>query len=162
VIWLQCSIPVFDGLLPEPHNSNILRLLSLCAQWHSLAKLRMHTDYTLDMLDSTTIALGRSFRAFTKHTCGAFKTFELHRETEARRRRQLRANPISGTPSTRLPKSFNLQTYKFHSLGDYAATIRRFGTSDSYTTEIVSVRNLPPSIKSFEHHTLERTGTSRL
>ena len=36
------------------------------------------------------------------------------------------------------PKSFNLSTYKIHALGDYARTIRLFGTTDSYTTQIVS------------------------
>jgi hypothetical protein len=35
------------------------------------------------------------------------------------------------------PKSFNLNTYKVHALGDYAATIRRYGTTDSYSTEPV-------------------------
>jgi len=34
-------------------------------------------------------------------------------------------------------KTFNLNTYKFHALGDYAATIRQFGTTDSYSTEMV-------------------------
>jgi len=35
-------------------------------------------------------------------------------------------------------KEFNLQTYKYHSLGDYADTICRFGTTDSFSTETVS------------------------
>jgi hypothetical protein len=34
-------------------------------------------------------------------------------------------------------KTFNLNTYKFHALGDYVATIRQFGTTDSYSTEMV-------------------------
>ncbi|KAH7918173.1 hypothetical protein BV22DRAFT_1025018, partial [Leucogyrophana mollusca] len=32
-------------------------------------------------------------------------------------------------------KLLNLQTYKYHALGDYPNTIRRFGTTDSYTTQ---------------------------
>jgi hypothetical protein len=44
--------------------------------------------------------------------------------------------------SHRRPKCFNLQTYKFHALGDYTNHIRRFGTTDSYTTEIVGIRIL--------------------
>jgi hypothetical protein len=36
------------------------------------------------------------------------------------------------------PKSFTLNTYKFHALGDYVDTIRTFGTTDSFTTELVS------------------------
>jgi hypothetical protein len=38
----------------------------------------------------------------------------------------------------RRPKKFNLQTYKYHCLGDYPAMIRRYGTSDSFSTEPVS------------------------
>ena len=36
------------------------------------------------------------------------------------------------------PKKLNVNTYKVHSLGDYARTIRRVGTTDSYSTVIVS------------------------
>jgi hypothetical protein len=39
--------------------------------------------------------------------------------------------------ATRQLKTFNLNTYKFHALGDYTATIRRYGTTDSYSTEAV-------------------------
>jgi hypothetical protein len=39
---------------------------------------------------------------------------------------------------SRRRKSFNLHTYKFHVLGDYVTSIRRFGTTDSYSTEPVS------------------------
>ena len=34
-------------------------------------------------------------------------------------------------------KTFNLSTYKGHSYGDYAKTIREYGTMDSYSTEPV-------------------------
>jgi hypothetical protein len=128
---------VFDGLLPEPYNQAVLKLLFTCAHWHGLAKLRMHTDHTLNILDETTIALGQRFRGFANETCPAFDTRELQREVDARQRRQSK-NKDASSGMTRRQKKFNLQTYKFHSLGDYAATIRRYGTCDSYTTEIVS------------------------
>jgi hypothetical protein len=35
-------------------------------------------------------------------------------------------------------KEFNLNTYKFHALGDVVETIRRYGTTESYSTEPVS------------------------
>ena len=35
------------------------------------------------------------------------------------------------------PKDFNLNTYKLHSLGDYANTIRQYGMTDSYSTQLV-------------------------
>lgn len=41
--------------------------------------------------------------------------------------------------SGRQPKQFNLKTYKFHALGDYCNTIRRFGTTDSYSTQPVGL-----------------------
>jgi hypothetical protein len=218
----QCIIPVFDGLLPEPHNSSILRLLFTCAHWHGLAKLRLHTDSTLCILDETTVSIGTEFRAFTAKTCAAFDTRELSREVEARKRRGLKrgrkkpasngqsvsgdqaatgaqsvpgvqatsnaqsvpreqatpnvqvalgdqaapnAQPASGNQTvfnvqvatndqsngTSIPDStncrrqngprrrkFNLRVYKYHALGDYAQTIRRLGTTDSFSTEPVS------------------------
>lgn len=139
IIHPQCIIPVFDGLLPEPHNTAVLQLLSVCAEWHGLAKLRMHTDHTLELFRQTTVTLGQKFRAFVKDTCSAFNTRELQREADARARRQAKNGTTAGTNSTRRPRTFNLQTYKFHALGDYEATIRRYGTTDSYSTEIVSV-----------------------
>jgi len=54
----------FDGLLPEPHNTYVLKLLFELAHWHGLAKLRMHTDATLDILSPVTTSLGNSLRTF--------------------------------------------------------------------------------------------------
>jgi len=39
----------------------------------------------------------------------------------------------------RRKKTLNLNTYKFHALGDYVETIKMYGTTDSYSTEPVSV-----------------------
>jgi hypothetical protein len=36
-------------------------------------------------------------------------------------------------------KKLNLSTYKFHALGDYANAIRQYGTTDSYSTQIVRI-----------------------
>jgi hypothetical protein len=154
---LQCAIPVFEGLLPEPHNTTILRLLFTCAHWHALAKLRMHTDQTLRILDDVTTQIGAEFRKFNNETCSAFDTRELSRESEARKRRQLKKgkssdcsnglnkhNSSSKSDGPR-PKRFNLRTYKYHALGDYPDTIRRFGTTDSYSTEPVSRSSIGPN-----------------
>ena len=43
----------------------------------------------------------------------------------------------SAAPSRKI-KSINLATYKMHALGDYVDTIKMYGTTDSYSTEIVS------------------------
>ncbi|KAG6906368.1 hypothetical protein DXG01_014299, partial [Tephrocybe rancida] len=155
---LQCAIPAFEGLLSEPHNTRLTELLFVCATWHGLAKLRVHTDDTLALLDEATLDLGHYLREFVTKTCSEFNTRELPREAEARSRQAVSAQkgklkktasqtlPISrnaaaptvmssGT-TTRRPKALNLNTYKFHSLGDVAANIRRYGTTDSYSTEI--------------------------
>lgn len=254
---------MFEGLFPEPYNEAIMDLLFLCAHWHGLAKLRMHTDQTLELLDQVTISLSTQFRYFVNTVCPNFKTRELPREALARSRRQKQLvtepdlmphaphptpgnipaetlapfeDQLNGLPSvpfsnpdpipsnalqlhhadsassgilltgamdlplnhtaslppnttpldnpgaascllsdttipmapdvivvtspaensettgyiptadgtsvpagrTRRLKEFNLNTYKYHSLADYADMIRKYGTTDSYSTELVS------------------------
>ena len=159
----QCAIPVFDGLFDGEDGDDILQLLFACAHWHALAKLRMHTDQTLTLLDEATAFLGVKFRRFVNHTCRKFNTRELHHEANARARRAAEKSSTSSAPasgqaerptqeegaSTRRAKTFNLDTYKYHSLGDYVEHIRQYGTTDSYSTEPVSpVRGLaalPPA-----------------
>ncbi|KJA21682.1 hypothetical protein HYPSUDRAFT_111821, partial [Hypholoma sublateritium FD-334 SS-4] len=175
---LQCSIPVFEGLLPDQHNENLMGLLFTLAHWHALAKLRQHTELTLIILESITIQLGISLRKFEAETCSAFDTRELKREEVARLRRAegqttARQAPTKNADSVlasnietvdndaaasstgpslgqtnsppkkatgKLSKTLNLKTYKDHSLGDYVETIRRNGTTDSYSTESASHR----------------------
>lgn len=84
---LQCSIPVFEGLLDEPYNTIVLDLLWTLATWHALAKLRLHTSDTLTYLDDMTTALGQQLRRFKSDFCDHFITRELPRETSARGRR---------------------------------------------------------------------------
>ena len=50
--------PCFEGLLPEPFNSNVQSLLFILSTWHALTKLRMHTDSSLGLLDDATTSLG--------------------------------------------------------------------------------------------------------
>ncbi|KAJ7906438.1 hypothetical protein B0H13DRAFT_2333474 [Mycena leptocephala] len=40
---LLCCIPVGEGLLPEPYNSEVIDVLFILAEWHTLAKLKLHT-----------------------------------------------------------------------------------------------------------------------
>lgn len=181
-------IPVVDGLLPEPYNTQLLKLLYRMAEWHALAKLRMHTDHTLQGLDKATAAIGRDLRSFREWSRSSFTVKELPSETTARKRRKRRvqapqteatstltattnpaasnsstvvANPVAAVSTstaalsastasagaataqnnaskvTAKVKILNLFTYKLHALGDYVRTIRLFGTTDSYSTQIV-------------------------
>lgn len=80
-----------------------MSLLFVLAKWHSLAKLRLHTDHTLDLMDKLTTELGDQFRTFETGTCFAIKTKELPREYQARKRREARrkANTAVKTGSKR-------------------------------------------------------------
>lgn len=142
-----------DGLLEEPHNSMLLTILYRLAEWHALAKLRMHTEYTLQKLEDSTTILGEELRRFRDESLKSFNCQELPKETAARQRRREKAQEkkaanqkasSKGNSSTTEPsppskkKTLNLFTYKFHALGDYVRTICRFGTTDSYSTQIVS------------------------
>ena len=82
----QCAIPVFDVLLPELHNKNVLMLLFTCAYWHALAKLHMHTDEMLSLLDTITKQLGKHLCHFQRGSCTAFDMKELKREADSRQR----------------------------------------------------------------------------
>lgn len=137
----QCAIPVFEGLFPAEHDPLVQSLLYRFAEWHALAKLRMHSDSTIRFLEESFKKLSRTLRKFRDDTCAAFVTLELPKEKAARQRKAAQRSTVDGTilesngPRT---KRFNLATYKFHAMGDYVRTIRLFGTTDSFTTQIVS------------------------
>lgn len=122
----------------------MLDILFELATWHALAKLRVHTDKTLDLLAAATETLTSTMRRFLRETCGAFNTRELQKEVAARGRRTAalaakgdsRAAKGKATTGPKL-KKLNLATYKYHALADYAETIRRFGPTDNYNTQIV-------------------------
>jgi hypothetical protein len=87
----QCSIPAFTGIFPsEAHDSVIQELLFACCEWHSLAKLRLHTDVTLSLLEKATKILGERLRHFVADVCPAYRTMETDREYYGRKRRERR------------------------------------------------------------------------
>lgn len=140
---LQCSIPAFEGLLPSPHDETILDLLYIMSYWHSLAKLRMHTDSSLHLFEETTVILGNLLRYFAEETCCHFDTQETDKEYQARNRAHAR-NAIRAQSSSRIrtnpgrqPRTFNLTTPKIHFFPDYAQQIRRFGTTECFSTLVV-------------------------
>ncbi|KDQ51293.1 hypothetical protein JAAARDRAFT_199318 [Jaapia argillacea MUCL 33604] len=143
---LQCAIPCFEGLLPSPHNEQLLDLLYTLAAWHSVAKFRLQTESSLKVLDRLTTWLGKELRLFQRVTCAAFETRETEQEYAARGRAEARRQPRKDPPATRPAigtsntgrrrRTFNLKQYKVHALGDYVSTIRMMGTTDSYSTQI--------------------------
>jgi hypothetical protein len=88
---LQCALPAFEGLFPPPFDKQIQNLLFVLAYWHGIAKLRLHTDSTLNLLEGLTTQFGTLLRRFVKDTEKLFSTTELPRETAARGRRRLAA-----------------------------------------------------------------------
>lgn len=143
-------MPVLEGLFPDKaHDNAVLDILFTLADWHALAKLRLHTDSTLDCLRHTTTNLGKRLRSFVNNICPQYDTKELEREVAARARRRKRKSQGKGkaraqtttkaaAPGGAQTKLLNLITYKFHSLGDYVRSIQTFGTVDSYSTQTVS------------------------
>ncbi|KIJ22618.1 hypothetical protein M422DRAFT_196959 [Sphaerobolus stellatus SS14] len=154
---LQCLIPAFEGLFPEEWDVKIQELLFTLCYWHGLAKLRMHSEITLNLLNSLTTQLGNSLRYFTNTICPNFDTVETPSEHDARVQAPAQSNTavLNGVPDAanvipnlanppvpngrggRHPCKFNMKTYKMHSLGHYVPDIREFGTTDSYSTQIV-------------------------
>jgi hypothetical protein len=141
----QCALPAFEGLFPGPHDGIIQDLLYYLVLWNCLAKLRMHTDPTLELLDSATTTFGTTLRHFVNKTCNEFHMVELPSEAAAHARRQakkVRTGPSSSSSSgpsrsRSSKKVFNMKTYKLHTMGDYIENIRTFGMTDSYSTQMV-------------------------
>lgn len=115
------------------------------ATWHAYAKLRLHTDLTLESFEVATIELGCLLRTFAIQTAEKFDTQLLPREADAKARRKAKKKKTDSQNRNKIADSeprrklFNLNTYKFHALGDYPWTIRTFGTTDSYSTQLVSI-----------------------
>lgn len=142
-LCVKCIIPVIEDLLPPPHNNVILDLLFELASWHAFAKLRIHTDITLNLFQAATRSLSASVQRFLRTTCEDYATQELPKEAAARGRRKAalsakRGGPVASSTSTGPKfKKLNFKTYKYHALADYPETIRRFGTTDNYNTQTV-------------------------
>src|SRR5580765_2191770 len=106
-------------------------------------KLQLHTESTLQHLEQLTMELGQLTRKFRDITQSAFKTFKLPKEKEARNRRHNSGKgkgkeKSSAFESGKKSKLLNLFTYKWHALGDYVRSIRLFGPTDGFSTQVVS------------------------
>ena len=124
-----------------------MTLLYRTAEWHAFAKLRLHAESTLQHLERLTAELGQLMRKFRDATQSGFVILELPKETVARKQRQKSGKgkekaAAEGNTSGRKPKILNLTTYKWHALGDYVRTIRLFGGTDGFSTQVVSHGNI--------------------
>lgn len=94
-----------------------------------------------------TTELGAQARNFLGTTCEAYVTHELPQEENRRIRRHAKKqstqkSAVGAMSSEKKRKYWNLNTYKWHSFGDYPDTIVDVGTTDSYSTQIVSTELL--------------------
>ncbi|KAJ4488967.1 hypothetical protein C8J55DRAFT_558004 [Lentinula edodes] len=141
---LQCAPACFEGLFTSKSqeiDDLVQDLLGQMASWHAYAKLRLHTDLTLDSFEVATTELGDLFRCFATKTVEEFDTRPLPCEVAAASRRKANAQAKGkDQPNVQTPKPkqklFNMNTYKFHALSDYPWTIWTFGTTDSYSTQL--------------------------
>jgi hypothetical protein len=150
-VWMQWALAIFEGLLLEPHGTIIMDLLFELATWHGLAKLRLHTESSVQSLGHSTTRLGTSLRQFKSVICEVYITWELpseeaarghHKAAEAAKQSTAGETGVEELMGTvKKPKTnqwkFNLTTYKAHSLGDYVEAICMYGTTDNYSTQLV-------------------------
>ncbi|KAI0741837.1 hypothetical protein C8Q80DRAFT_1110314 [Daedaleopsis nitida] len=136
--YLQVIMPVIEGLLPPDDNKTVADMLFELANWHALAKLRMHHDVTLINLERATTHMYAAIRCFADTTCADHTAYELPSETEARTRRaRTKTSGINAGEGARRVVNFNvINTFKYYNLGNYVDYIRRSGPTDNYTTQI--------------------------
>ena len=93
-------------------------------------------------MDTVGKALCQALKYFEDVTCPRYKTKELPREVHARTARQraqaARGIDVNQNVSNKVKgKRFNMSTYKIHCIPDYPDAIRKYGTTDSYSTQTV-------------------------
>ncbi|KAG2053732.1 hypothetical protein BDR06DRAFT_972033 [Suillus hirtellus] len=133
LICLLHAIPGGDCLVATLDNRSVfLAKLSMFAQWHALTKLRMHSKNTF-----------------------AFTTMELPKERAAREHKAAHQRLASDIPDVesggRRTKKFNMNTYKFHAMGDYLQAIQLFGMIDSFTSQIGDKLDTPAQLTKHKH-----------
>ena len=110
---------MFEGLFPDTDDDKkICHLLATFAEWHGLAKLRLHTESTLKCLDRTTKELGRALRNFAANVCPKYDTKESPKEVAARGARQQKKSGKAASGGGALNVQYKLDRTKLHSLGD--------------------------------------------
>ena len=134
---MQCIIPAVNGLLPIEHEEVILRMLFTLATYHALGKMRIHTEYTLSYWEHATVCLSNELQHFHDQIAD----LDIHEMPQEACNRACQNNTAASRSYVRSdwkPKTFSLATYKFHALGDGPAAVCEYGTTDSYSTAIVS------------------------
>lgn len=109
------------------------------AYWHGLAKMRMHTESSVQLLDATYTVMGSHLRHFEQVVCPRYITKETQKEYAIRiraasRKKSASVAPLTPAASGQKPRSFNLSTIKAHLLGYAPRYIRMYGPLDMLST----------------------------
>ncbi|KAK7461457.1 hypothetical protein VKT23_008634 [Stygiomarasmius scandens] len=139
---LQLSPPAFEGLFGNKKQEKIIQdLLFDMLTFHAHAKLRIHTNSTLESFQLAIKALGQLLCHFQTSTCAFYSdTKELPREQSSRIRKEAnkakkkKSKVASGSSNEIQGKAFSMETYKTHALSHYAEHAEKFGTADSNST----------------------------
>ena len=148
----QCAMVPFEQLLENEYDSKIQDMLWELAQFEAMGRGRIHWTTSLLMFDNSVVTMGTAIRRFQTGVCPFIDTRELPRETDSRQRRK-KASANDGQPVTITPKTrrLNLNTYKYHRLGDYPQAVRDFGPLDVYSTQTVRFAMKPRTSADFRH-----------
>ena len=82
-------MPAFKGLLPHKHDTIVQGLLFRLCEWHALAKLRLHTDTSLELLGQSLRQLSAQIRRFQSCMCATFQTVKLPNEVAQQQRQEV-------------------------------------------------------------------------
>lgn len=134
----QTAMPAFEGLLPLGDDQTVADLLYELMVWHALAKLRLHTEVTVEVFRAATTHMYAAVRRFARTTCETHVTHELKKESDARARRQgakLGSKPVK--TKARIVKYNGWKTYKYHCLGDHPDYVELAGPLETTSAQTV-------------------------
>ncbi|TFK16733.1 hypothetical protein FA15DRAFT_761328 [Coprinopsis marcescibilis] len=126
---LQCCIAVFEDLLSEQDdNKQVLTLLYKTAEYHTYAKMHLHTESTLRDLEAVTSEFGRQIHQFREEQ-------QISTAPQSYHRKHFAVFELSSNATRENQEPLSLLKGSFHSLRDYALFIRLFGGSDSISMQ---------------------------
>lgn len=134
----KTAMPAFEGLLPLRDDQTIADLLFELVNWYTLAKLRLHTQVTVDIFRAATKHMYAAVRHFACTTCEGHITHKLAKEADARARRQgAQSGKKAVETQPRIVKFLTWKTYKYHVLGDCPDYIESAGPLETTSTKMV-------------------------
>ena len=97
-----------------------MKLLYQTAEWHGLAKLRMHTESSLALLEALTTEFGLLVQSFQELTSRDFITVELPKEKGARDRKAAKNASSSAKVQASIDAHPTAESTDSNSTGDIA------------------------------------------